>query len=192
MSHLRDLWILGVAEPFWKNAIFKVMDGLDYASHRDHIRIVSFTNGSVFGDKTRERYMREVSQSNLHFSIDAASPETYCKIRRLDFYKTVKKNVIKYSEERPPNHMIGICHNINRLNFHEIPQMVTEADEMGADWLDFNFTHNAGGHIDLSGLGLREEDREEFEKYAAEAKAMTDMNVKVNILRTFDQAVEQA
>tara|TARA_Y100000034_G_scaffold134354_1_gene202539 strand:- start:89 stop:1186 length:1098 start_codon:yes stop_codon:yes gene_type:complete len=192
IPHLKELWVLGVAEPFWKNAIFDSLQKLEYPEHRDKLTVVTFTNGTIFGAKTRERWIHTVKKACVHFSIDAATPETYRQIRRLDFYETIKRNITAYGRQNVADHEIRICHNINRLNFHELPKMVHEANEMGAHCLDFNPVHNAGGHTDLGILGLRNKDRTKFEESKRLAEeASRNSPVIIRFKRNFDQAVVQ-
>jgi MoaA/NifB/PqqE/SkfB family radical SAM enzyme len=182
MPGLDELSILGNAEPFWKDAIFKAFDKLDYLSYRNHCRFWTYTNGTLFGERTMKRYMEYVKTSSLNFSIDAATPETYIKLRRLNLYETIKQNIKRYSSCRTPaqmrrnvkgQHSIRIFNVLSRINFREMPLMVEEAEEMGADVVAFGLVHSAGGAVSAETMALLEltgEDREEYEKCEAEAK----------------------
>ena len=192
MPYLKELTILGVAEPFWKNIIFDTFDKLKFKEHRDHCMFWTYTNGTVFGPKIQDKYKEYVKKSELSISIDAATPETYMKIRRLDFYDTIKRNVTHYSRNRCENHLIKICHNINKINFKELPHMVEEASEMGADVVYFNFTHTAGNFIDISDIALRKDDKPDFEKYEKKAYEISKKNgITIEMFRSFDQNLNQ-
>jgi MoaA/NifB/PqqE/SkfB family radical SAM enzyme len=189
MPHLEELTILGVAEPFWKDALFKAFDTLDYIPHNDHCRFWTFTNGTIFGPRVQKKYMEYVKRSILNFSLDAATPETYVKIRRFDFYETIKENIKRYSARRNPSlHTVKICHVLSNMNFREMPLMVEEAEEMGADDILFNFVHNAGGPEITASLLITGEQREEYEKYEAQAKEIASQTkVQLTQSRIFDQ-----
>jgi hypothetical protein len=194
MPYLQQFTILGVAEPFWKNAIFETMDRLDFKSHQEHCQFWTFTNGSIFGPNAVKKYMEYVKYSLLNVSIDAATPETYMKIRRLDFYDTIKKNIKHYSEVRDKNnHRVKICHNINKLNYKEMPLMVAEAGEMGVDTVFFNPTHTAGGYTDLADIGLTKDDLPKFnQKKQAAQRAANRRGIQIENFRELEQSIESA
>jgi len=172
MPELEELAVIGNAEPFWKGALFDAFDKLDYISHNRHCRFWTYTNGTIFDQKVMEKYVEYVRTSSLNFSIDAATPETYIKIRRLNLYETIKRNIKAYSSYKPIRHRIRIYNVLNRLNFREMPLMVEEAEEMGADVVAFGLVHSAGGLLDrktMESLVITEEDLEEYERCAEEA-----------------------
>jgi len=188
MPDLEEIAIIGNAEPFWKDAIFKAFDKIDYIAYRKSCRFWTYTNGTSFGEQTMKEYMKYVKTSCLNFSIDAATPETYVKIRRLDLYETIKENIKRYSSCRTTSqrrrnvagqHFIRIFNVLSQLNFREMPLMVREAEEMGADVVSFGFVHSAGGAVAAETMALLEltgEDREEYEKCEAEAKRIASQS----------------
>ena len=71
---------------------------LEFKKYKDNIMFWTFCNGSLFGDQNQEKYINEyVTWSRIGFSIDSATPETYQKIRRLDYYKTISRNLENYN-----------------------------------------------------------------------------------------------
>jgi len=155
MSELSVLNIQGIAEPFWKGKVLEIFDKLDWDSHKDHILFWSFSNGTVFGEKIQDEFIDRVTRCNIGFSIDAATPETYKKLRRLDFFDTVERNVRRYftkikslqNEERYFHAFT--TYNINTMNVHEMEQMVRWSHGVGADRTEFTLTFNGSPTFEL-------------------------------------------
>jgi hypothetical protein len=141
---LECLTILGIIEPFYQNQIFDVFDKLDFKQYRDQIQVWTFCNATLFGDKVQDRYHEYVKKSIFGFSVDAATPETYKKIRRLNYFHVVKRNLTNYfkkcKEEQRWDESF-IANNINMWNVHEVSDMVKFAKEVGAPHIQFVPTH---------------------------------------------------
>jgi hypothetical protein len=131
--------VQGIAEPFWKNRIFQLLETLGV---HPNTQITTFTNGTLFTGDKRDRWLA-ILKSTLSFSIDAATPETYRKIRRIDAYDKVVDHLLEYSEMRGPEQYLNIHNNINLLNVDEVVGMVELAARANVDYLDFNPTYNA-------------------------------------------------
>ncbi len=190
MPYLQELSVLGVAEPFFKGAIFDVLDGLDFVSHRNHIMFWTYTNGTLLHQENVNKFIDLVPTSALNISIDAGTPETYIRIRRQDFYDLIKRNVIAYSKRKPRSHQIKICHNINAINFQEMPLMVREAKEMGARSIHFNFTHTAGGFADIEAYKLNESHQAQYLQIEQSTKNEAKrLKLVLEIYRPFQTAV---
>lgn len=148
MPYLQTFTVLGIAEPFYKGRIFDVFDKLEYKKYKDNIYFWTFCNGSLFGDQNQDRYLNEyVNRGNIGFSIDASTPETYQKIRRLDYYKTITRNLEKYfnkvnnfSEKRDWSFT---TYNINKINLHEMEDMVRFSHNIGANRTEFSLTYTS-------------------------------------------------
>jgi wyosine [tRNA(Phe)-imidazoG37] synthetase (radical SAM superfamily) len=148
IPHLETLTILGIAEPFYKGRLFDVFDKLEFKKHKDNIMFWTFCNGSLFGEQNQEKYINEyVHYSSIGFSIDAATPETYQKIRRLDYYKTIARNLENYfnktSRFTEKRDWSFTAYNINKLNLHEMEDMVRFSHNIGADKTEFTLTYTS-------------------------------------------------
>jgi len=147
IPHLETFTVLGIAEPFYKGRIFDVFDKLEFKKYKDNIMFWTFCNGSLFGDQNQEKYINEyVTWSRIGFSIDASTPETYQKIRRLDYYKTITRNlenyfnkVNKFSTKRDWSFT---AYNINEINLHEMEDMVRFSHNVGANRIEFSLTYD--------------------------------------------------
>lgn len=135
IKHAETLHIQGIAEPFWKDYIFEVSNWLNLEQH--DLLISSTTNGTLLNKERRNRYL-QFKSSWLNWSLDAATPKTYVKIRRVDMYDQIIENLLSYSSERNPEHQfVRIQNNINLLNIDEVEDMVKLAAKLKVDVLDF-------------------------------------------------------
>jgi MoaA/NifB/PqqE/SkfB family radical SAM enzyme len=146
VPHIRHLHIQGVAEAFWKDLIFDYLDQIDFHKHRSAITVTTYSNGIEFDVQKQARWLETVENSVITFSIDAASPLTYQKIRRLPEFERVKANIQSYAEmikKYAGHHSFRMTNNINTLNVSEVRQMVELASSLGAHEVAFDIT---GGH----------------------------------------------
>jgi MoaA/NifB/PqqE/SkfB family radical SAM enzyme len=141
MSGLSALLIMGLAEVFWKGLLHRVLDLLGFDDHARHITLEVITNGSTFDAAERARFIARVPLAQVSISLDAATPETFNLIRRLD-WDTVLGNFRAYGAERPRSHRLVMLNNINLLNVHEAADMVSIAKEIGCDEIMFQPTVN--------------------------------------------------
>ena len=146
IPHINTLSVLGVAEPFYKGRLFDVFDKLDFKSHKDRIFFWTFCNGTLFGKKYQDMFLNEyTSRSCMGFSIDAATPETYKKIRRLDYYDTIVRNLERYfnvtNKMEVKRDWSYVTYNINMLNLHEVEDMLRFGNNIGAFKVQFTLTY---------------------------------------------------
>ena len=170
------LHIQGVAEAFWKNRLFDVVDkmGIDPTK----TRITTFTNGTIISGDRLDRWL-SFPWTCLTFSIDASTPDTYKKIRIWDAYERVIANMKEFSSRRSINQNLQIHNNINLLNVGEVKGMVEVAAEVKANMISFNPTYNLAGLIvDKSNMHLFAKAQEEITETAKKLK------VKVEFLRS--------
>jgi hypothetical protein len=179
MKNLNKFSVLGVAEPFWKDAVFDVFDAVDFRSHKNHIQFETNHNVTCFGPKTQEKFLENVEYSNLQFSLDAASPETYMKIRRLDAYDLCVKNLSLWLKNKNENHKAVIWNNINLLNVHEMKDMVLLASDLGVDIIMLP-THNQNNQVSLGEILINEKNVNIFKKHSQDAMELA-FHHKVNL-----------
>lgn len=146
MDKMQVINIQGIAEPFWKGKVIEMLEEIDFENHKHHALFWTFTNGTVFGDKIQDEFISRVKYANLGFSIDAATPETYKKVRRLDYFGTIERNLRKYFEKvkdfKTDDKWYNsfTSYNINMWNVHEMEQMVRWSHDIGADRAEFTLT----------------------------------------------------
>lgn len=145
LPYLETLTVLGIIEPFFKGQIFDVLDKLEFKKYKKDVLIWTFCNATLFGEKNQNKYLDEyVEKSVFGFSVDAATPKTYQKVRKLNYFHVVKRNLITYfkkcKEEQRWDESF-IANNINMWNVHEVSDMVKFAKEVGAPHIQFSPTH---------------------------------------------------
>jgi hypothetical protein len=192
MPYLETFTVLGIAEPFYKGRIFDVFDKLEFKKYKDKIDFWTFCNGSLFSNQNQDRYLNEyVNRGSIGFSIDAATPETYQKVRRLDYYKTITKNlenyfnkVNKFSEKRDWSFT---AYNINKLNLHEMEDMVRFSHNIGATRAQFCLTYTSDGGMALSKNFLCNENnwQEFWEMQQRVEQLAKELNFKVDFYVPF-------
>ena len=99
-----------------------------------HFRV--FTNGTYLNEKNGKLFNDSSYNTALTISIDAGNGETYRKIRMIDGYDLVIKNLIRYNKYRDKEqNNFHINNNINMLNVSECVKMVEDASKIGVDSL---------------------------------------------------------
>lgn len=142
VSGLRSIHVQGISEPFWKEYIFQILEWLDIKDYPS-ITVSTTTNGTLMSKRYREKFL-EYQKTVLVWSLDAATPETFKRIRRIDAYKKITENLIAYCRERNPEEQrVRIHNNINLLNINEVEAMVDFAAEAGVDEINFNPTYGS-------------------------------------------------
>jgi hypothetical protein len=186
LPHLKAVHIQGLAEAFWEDAIFRVLDLLEFDAFREKIQVCTFTNGILLNRARRKRFLERCPKSMVSFSLDAGSPETYIKIRRQKAYPLIVSNLVEYARERKnyPNAGLRIHNNINVLNLDEVVTMVRVAAEAEVDQISFCATvGSATREIQVSPENAHLF-REAQERITAEAKKL---GVKAVFLRPLDE-----
>ncbi len=107
---------------------------LDIVRHADGAKIYLISNGQLIEEEILP-YMDLMGY--FHISGDAATAETYSKIRRgLDFNKFINgfKKLVKEKEDRT----IFVNHVIHKINYKEMPEMAMLWHDLGADFMTFD------------------------------------------------------
>lgn len=146
MKHIRWLHVQGVAEPFWKDRIFEIFGWLELDKYKDQVWISTTTNGTLMNERHRRMFLR-YPKSTITWSMDAASPEVYKLVRRVDMFDRIVENMRAYAKERTLGQYIHVHNNINTINIIDVANMVRLAASVGIDRLDFNATYGVPGII---------------------------------------------
>jgi len=192
MPYLERLCVLGVAEPFWKDATFKVFEKLEFSRWKHRCRFETNNNGVCLTPHVTDRFFEEVTYSEISFSLDAATPGTYMKIRRHDLYDMVVENLAYFVQQRnkyggPQNHKVVIYNNINLLNVDEMSKMVVTAAKCGVDQITMIPTHDQCGRVFLGELLLNEKNVKLFKKNSEDAMKMAQqLGVPIHYPKPFD------
>lgn len=139
IGHFRQLHIQGIAEPFWKGRIFRILEILGVQEQKN-LQASTITNGTVFSRRIRDQWREMCPRSLTLVSIDAASPQVYKAIRRIDGLERVVENLKAFCREKGPQQICAIANNINTFNVGEVEQMVEMAANAGCDYISLNAT----------------------------------------------------
>jgi MoaA/NifB/PqqE/SkfB family radical SAM enzyme len=145
VSGLSELWLVGLADSFWKNQWFDVLNRLYFWKYCKSCKYHTFSNGIVLNTH-QSKFLDLVPISSIIISIDAASSSAYKKIRRLDAFETVVKNVQNYANDprRSQSQHIGVTYNINLLNIDEVSDMVSMWKDIDVICVAFTSTYSNG------------------------------------------------
>lgn len=192
MPYLGTLCVLGIAEPFWKDAVFKIFDALNFEKERDHIQFMTNTNGTCLNEKMAHQFFQTTDWSDLAWSLDSASRETHIKIRRLDAFDLVVANLRNWIRIRDEyggaeHHKVSIYNNINLLNVHEMTQMVELAVDAGVEKMTMLPTYDQAGVVQLGELVMCQKNVHIFKE--SSERAMTraiDLGLDLQYSKRFD------
>lgn len=104
------------------------------------VRVFFNTNATLLNEKVSKKLV-ESGLDEIHISFDAATPETYNKIRKgADFHKVIN-NIKKLVETKKRMNKdlpkIRIVCMMMKNNFYELPKLVELAKELGVDDISF-------------------------------------------------------
>lgn len=128
-AHCKMLQLNGFGEPLMSRRLFDVISMLPPSS------IAAFkTNGLLLTEDICRKLVISQRVGRVDISVDAATPETYRKIRRNDF-EVVKGNIRRLVAIRAsaPFPKVYINAVLMRENVAEAPLIVTMAKELGAE-----------------------------------------------------------
>ena len=130
----------GQGEVFYSN-IYKEILKSDIK--RDTIKI--FTNGTLFNKKNWDFISSIYKNIYIAISIDAATKETYQKLRCGNF-EYLKKNLEMLGKLRKENKIKEIQYNfvVQKDNYKEIPEFIKMAMEYNVDMIQFTKLNNWG------------------------------------------------
>lgn len=193
MPYLLQLSVLGIAEPFWKDAVFKIFERLEFERYKEQVLFTTNTNGICLNERVANKFFESTVKSDISWSLDSATPITHMKIRRLDAFDLVVSNLkrwIKIREEFGGSsfHKICIHNNINMINVHEMTQMVELAHDLGVERMIMLPTYDQGGVVKLGELLLGPKNVKIFTKYSREAMERSKkLGIKLQYPKSFEK-----
>lgn len=187
LATLGQLHIQGFAEPFYKDKLFEVLNWMDYDRHivtNPKLQISTITNGLLFNKTKQERLQSRCPLTRICFSLDAASPEVYRKLRIVNAYHVAIRNLRDWATaRRPVVDQLWINNTINLINIGDCVGMVETAAEMKVDYVQFGPTDPVG---DIVPYCVNERNYKQFEM--AEQKIVATAK-KHNVTTCFRKAL---
>jgi radical SAM protein with 4Fe4S-binding SPASM domain len=154
-------------------------------AYRKYDTIVSITTNGIL----LEKYAVDIIKSGLHLinvSLDAACPETYCKIRGNDYFEQIVAGINKINSikaEMGSNlPVVGGHFVVQRNNYKEILRMINLANSLKMANLNFcalDF-HNEENHSQLVGDMAKDSLLDELKrahKYVNNGGVKTNLNI---------------
>jgi molybdenum cofactor biosynthesis enzyme MoaA len=130
--------LFGTGEPLMSEAFWEILESIDPQSQTE---VSINSNGTLLNQERIDRLLRS-SLSWISISLDAASPETYRRIRGADFDAVIGrvKNLIHERNARRQARSLRIFINMTlmRANIREFPAFVDLAADIGADGVQVN------------------------------------------------------
>lgn len=192
MPYLTHLCVLGIAEPFWKDAVFKIFENLEFHRYKEQIEFTTNTNGICLNERLAKKFFEATTKSNLSWSLDSATAETHHKIRRLDLFDLVVANLKRWIDMRNEYggslaHKVCIYNNINMLNVHEMNQMVELAHQLGVDKMIMLPTYDQSGVVQLGEILLGPKNVKIFKNASEKAMELAQkLGVNLHYSKRFD------
>ena len=160
LSAAEFLVLAGDGEVFVSKAYERLYRS-DKVNDMKYIRILS--NGTLFSKSNWEKFaVNKLGKIMLTFSIDAATKETYEKIRRNGNFEVLKKNMEFASELRREGKVSFLRLNfvVQKENYMEMTMFVEWAEKLGADAVFFTKILNWGTYTkeEFKEISMMEED----------------------------------
>lgn len=175
------LFIAGNGELFLSPYYKQILYSKNYKQLKG---IMTLSNGTLC-DKEIWQHIVELADGNVisSFSVDAATEETYKKIRRGGNFKKVEENIKYVCSLRKNGRIKRIFLNfvIQKENYKELEQFVIWGKKMGVDYFNITFLDNWGTWTE-----------EEFKKicmYETKEKLLPELQDEIDKLKKYGECV---
>lgn len=138
--------ITGSGDPFASSLYRNFLINLD-GSRNPKLKIELQTNGILFNSEMWEKLKNiQKNITKIYLSVDAATPETYAKVRRGGDFKTLISNSKFISNLRQEGKFDLLIARfvVQKENFHEMEKFAKMYLEMGFDLVDFSMVQDWG------------------------------------------------
>ncbi|WP_370677022.1 SPASM domain-containing protein [Pleomorphomonas sp. PLEO] len=145
------LSVSGQGDP-WSSPHYRSI--LKYIANRElNIDLDIHTNGLLMTESRWSEYSGlEKYRPLVNISIDSCTPWVYEILRRPGKWATLHQNLIFIASRRAAGAVSEMHLNatVQADNYHELPDMVAFAAQLGADTIRFYMIQNTGGHLAAS------------------------------------------
>ncbi len=140
LNMAETLYVGGGGEIFLSNNYKRVLYGSD--SKRKNVTIM--TNGTLFTQKEWEQLEGKYEHINFMVSVDAATKDTYEKVRCGGNWKKLMDNMDFMSNLRKENKIdkVTVIMIVQKANYKEIPDFIKWAKDMGFDRVSLSHIRN--------------------------------------------------
>lgn len=146
--HLSAVKLQGVGEPLLNNQLISMLK----LGEKRGISMSFFSNGTVCNEKIAEQLL-QLKDTQIIFSIDAATAEVFEKIRVGGDFEKILSNIKNLIQLRGNKNQpqVSIWTVITKENIHEIPDIVRLAKELRVDWITLQTFLSDWGKEDVKG-----------------------------------------
>jgi radical SAM protein with 4Fe4S-binding SPASM domain len=132
IPNLMKVKLQGMGEPFLNKQLIPMLQAGEERGLRMHFH----TNGSVC-DPDRAKQLAQLNRTQITYSIDGATAETFEKMRPGSRFNKIVENVRMLIGERQPNSnlLVSAWTVITQKNVHELPQIVELSKNLGLDYI---------------------------------------------------------
>lgn len=132
MRQAQVIRLVGLGEPLLSPAFWTILRELNNGEHPKHIEV--YTNGHLLDDQRIDRILNS-PLSHISFSMDAARPETYRRLRNADLHALLAKIAVLIAERNRRHKTLHVQLNatIMRENIEELPELVEMVHTLNAD-----------------------------------------------------------
>jgi len=125
--------VVGGGEPF----LYPYLDDLLVEAPTEHRRLMIMTNGTLLHEKPLFWEIAKTAPITLSFSIDAATPETYGKIRPPGDWPVLVNNIERYVELRRANPRLGFLSSfvVLKQNLSELMDFMRLNAKWGSEYV---------------------------------------------------------
>lgn len=147
----KRLTITGAGEPFASSVFMDLLNKIDIYSNPD-LKILLRTNGNLLNTKNWERIKNaHYAIDQISISIDAATEETYKKLRRGGDFNQLLKNLEflkEINKEKDSKFKVRLSFVVQQDNFKEMPLFVKLAKDFECDKVAFTQLMDRGTYQD--------------------------------------------
>lgn len=135
---LEEVNVVGGGEPLVHPQAVEIMEEVKRHGWRGSL----ITNGTLLKEAAAQRLV-DARWDDVRVSVHANDPETYRRIQGVDRFETMKSNLITLNRLRrsipgKPATRLSVFHVVQRENLHCIPSLFQLAEEVGADFIEFD------------------------------------------------------
>lgn len=170
LPFINTLKIAGNGEPFDSRHYMRILDGLNRQEHRN-LKLNLLTNGLGLTESRLQSFSkRGINLSSVQISIDAATKETYEKLRINGVFAELVGNLsaVSKAKKRQEISRLAFSFVVQAANFREMKNFVSLGKEFGADEIRFEVLDNWNvmGKERYSTLAVHQSDHPDFREFA--------------------------
>ncbi len=137
---IKNVKIQGIGEPLLNRDLFAM--AAHARTRANHV--ATYINGSLLDRDDNARRMLDSGFTQIRFSLDGGTPETFERIRRRSDFNQVVRNITEFTRLRgtSTSPVVEAWCTVSRDNLHELERIVEIAHGAGCDALTFQTTMN--------------------------------------------------